>query len=251
MHALFLSFFLSLAAFTAAHAAELPADIAKVYSYQCETNFLEGEGVNGNELSCTSFQQLGLLSAKFTHYLSHSAAFTNAEKMARDEFYAEGVCNLPVMRMRCSETLPELRFGLAAAPSDLFSVAVSLSPAPGLAPELQGYGSAAVRGKCPSGLELVQAYRAAPKSIHRPLPTNFVNENGRLDDLLVMAPTKKTPRMEITRQRNSISCDEVGDCSMAMFDQPVGFQRVDYKATGPGLCVIPRGSLPADGKNFP
>jgi hypothetical protein len=75
------------------------------------------------------------------------------------------------------------------------------------------------------------------------LPTGFVNVNGGLDDLVVIPPTRKPPRFEVRRERNTIACDEVGDCRAAQFDTAVGIQRADYKASGKAICVVPRHSL--------
>jgi hypothetical protein len=235
---------------TAAMAADLPANLTKVYSYECETTFLEGEGVSAKELVCTPFQQLGLLSARYHYYLNRSAASSNTTKQAGDEFYPDSVCNLELLRTRCTEKLPELKFGLSAVQDQTFNVAVNLSSAPGLAPELQGYGAPATKGKCAEGLQLVQAYRAVPNTITRPLPTNFVNANANLNDILVLAPAKKAPRFEVQRMRSNESCDEIGSCSSARFDQPVAVQRVDYKA-GISICVVPKASIPNAQETFP
>lgn len=235
--------FLSVLLFAATPAeAALPAGLNKVFAYECESTFVEGEGAAQEFVNCPPFQQLGLLKARFHYYNFSGPQGSNEEKRIGDWYSSEPVCGFDLLQHRCTEKLPELKFGLAAAQDETYSVPVALKPAPGQQAETVGYAAPAVKGKCPEGLQLMQSLRTNPKSVTKPLPSNFVNTNGRLDDWIMMAPAKKLPRFEILRERNLDACDEAGDCSSVRFDTAVGFQRFDYKAAS-SVCVVPASAL--------
>lgn len=228
----------SSSAFAATH-RNIPRDLNEILSYQCEATFLEGEGVNGDYISCVPYQRLGLIQAKYKHYLYRNANGSNFHHWGHDTDYPN-VCGRWLPRTRCSQSRPRTAFGLATIQSPDFPVAVNLSPGPGLAPELVGFAAQTSRsGECADGLIRVWAHTATPRSMDRPLPSSFLNLGGRLNSTVIGQEVLAEYAFDVTRSRSSIGCDSIGNCAYAQFDEAELAQSALYRAGPKSVCVVP------------
>lgn len=219
-------------------AASLPTNT--IYSYQCEATFLEGEGVGPYNVDCPAYQRLGVLTAKYTHYLFSNEDSDNFYRKGSDEFYLPSICGRQLKKVSCAESKPREAFQLSRYREGNFVVAVSLSPSRAAGAEV--YGFAAPQnpdGSCAKGLEARWAYRARPNSEYGGLPNSFQNTNGNLDNWELRGKNAESPVFELLRQRNKVPCDGLGNCADAVWGDERISQAVPYQRVQTGICVIP------------
>lgn len=215
-----------------------PAQLARIYSYQCEARFLEGEGVSPHQVSCVAGQRLGQIRANYTHYLGSSAYGDNFHQRGADESYGP-VCNREMHRVICSKGNPQPAFGLSARQEGPFQVSIRLG-ANRHEQFLAGFAAPmGPDGSCPPGLVAAWIHRASPASVQYPLPSNFWNSNGGLDNWQVRGYGSELPAFTVKRLANTYPCDHNGDCSGAAFGPAEVIQEVPYSSTGIGACVVP------------
>lgn len=226
-----------------ASTAHTPLHQNKVYSYQCEANFLQGEGVTANTVACTSGQRLGLISARYTHYLFEGSSGENFSQRGRDEFYSNGVCGKNVLLVNCNVSRTKAEFALAAYPDNLFNIAIKLSPNRFTRGSPYGYAAAQMRkGVCPRGLVPYWAYVARPSTVESELPNNFINFNGGLDSYVIRGANGASPAFELYARDNTVPCDlGTGHCGGAEWGEKTLVQTVPYIQARTGVCVIPPG----------
>lgn len=216
----------------------LPEQINAIYSYQCEATFFEGEGVRPDMLSCVPYQRLGLITAKYTHYLYANDDGNNFGMRMQTENYPYSLCGRQFTRTSC-ESSSEAAFGLSQYAEGEFQTPISLtaSRVSGLMP----YGYAAVPdadGECAPGLEKRWAYKASPQSVTNPLPSSFWND-GQLDNWEVRARNGHSPAFDIFREASTSPCDAGGNCWYATFGGRQLIQSTPYTKVSQPICVIP------------
>jgi hypothetical protein len=222
----------------------LPSDIASVYSYQCEATFLEGEGVGPYEMSCPAYQQLGLITAKYTRYLFSSSFENNFQKKEVNHNYSQPLCEKTVSWLSCTKSAPRLQFGLSRTPEGPFQAQVLLAPSFTQGNEVYGYAAMLLPdGSCPEGLVRARLFEAQPESVAEPLPSNFINREGNLNGQVVGVEGTPVPDFTVSRQKNEMPCDGRGSCRNAEFMQPEIVQEVPYSALDPVVCVVPKEAL--------
>lgn len=236
-----ISLFVQSILFAATATAALPPHQNTVYSYQCEANFLQGEGVSPQQVSCVSGQRLGLISARYSHYLFEGFSGENFSQKGRDEFYPLGVCGKNVMSVNCNLSRAKAEFALAAISDQTFNIAVKLSPNRFTRGTPYGFAAAQVKkGVCPKGLLPVWAYVARPEVVEDVLPNSFANFNGALDSYVLRGAEGSLPAFEIHSSDNTVPCAYgTGDCSMAQWGEKRLVQSLPYTQARTGICVIP------------
>ena len=222
----------------------LPTDIASIYSYQCEATFLEGEGITPYGASCTAYQQLGLISAKYTHYLFSSSYESNFRKKGTQVSYESPICEKRLPKVSCVKSAPRLQFGLSRNYEGVFQAAVTMVPSYAHDSEIYGYAALPLAdGSCPEGLVPAQIFDAQPESITDPLPSSFMNQGGNLNNRIVAVQGSPLPDFTVSRQRNKMPCDARGSCENAEFMPSEIVQEVPYSALDPVVCVVPKEAL--------
>lgn len=231
----------------AATAAELPTSLNTIYSYQCHVRFVEGEGAGEQGISCYANQNLGQLRASYTHYLYAGESRDNFSRRHGDINYATGICGKQMMRAECSRGEPEPKFGLSARAEGIYRLPVMLDAGPQDAFRA-GYAAAMTAGgTCPLGLVPVYGYHARPFTVMQPLPTNFINRDGNLDNWELreeILPGDENATFDVYRRASARPCDFRGDCRGATFGEAHVIQSVPYIQEGQGVCVVPKESLP-------
>lgn len=222
----------------------MPRETNTVYRYQCEFQFLEGEGVSENSISCLSNQKLGLVQASYTFYLYGSPWGSNIQKKLNTAMYPNPVCEKIQERAHCDSN-PQPKFHLSRWPEGIFQVRVQLSPNPQYGIELYGFAAMPDRsGFCPLGLEKVWAYVAKPDSQEFPLPSNFRNRNGWLNNLEVLTEQEaELASFSVYRSPNLVPCAANGSCVDAVFGERELANTYLYEKTQSPVCVIPRTNL--------
>ncbi len=221
-----------------AMAWESPSEIVDIYSYQCEATFLEGEGVQPNNITCLANQHLGKITARYTHYLYSGDSGDNFHNKGADEWYLN-ICGANVQRVKCSDNEPEHKFSLSRHKEDIFQVAVSLTASRISGAHVYGYAARTENGSCPKGLKQVWTYRATPASIQWPLPSSFVNWQGNLNNFEVRSQPGELPSFDVYRQANTFPCNGWGNCSMATFGEKQLVQSVNYvRDPRISVCVL-------------
>jgi hypothetical protein len=237
----FLTIFLALFAFDTAEAWYMPREVNTIYRYQCEYTFLEGEGVSENSVSCPANQQLGFVRANYTFYLYNSNWDSNFAQKMPNVPYTNLICERQVAKTTC-DGFPEPKFRLSRWPEGIFQIRIVLAPNPNIG--LQQYGFAAApdrNGFCPYGLEKVWAYVARPETQDYPLPSSFINRNGRLNNLEVLTEEEADfASFSVYRNPNATPCSNNGSCSDATFGEKVLANTYLYEKTQAPVCVIPR-----------
>jgi len=228
-----------------AHATS-PTDISTVYSYQCEGNFLEGEGVTPYQIDCLPYQRLGFLKAKFTAHLFQAESENNFHEKSPDKPYSSSICGRALPRLSCGTSTPEKKFGLSRRPEGIFQTKVILSPGFSAYSRVYGYAaSTEANGGCPNGLIKARYFVAKPKTIRVPLPSSFDNELGGQNDRIVQVEGEPLPAFAVFRRSNTEPCDGAGNCANAVVGPEELAQTAAYEPESgkQAICVIPRTSL--------
>jgi hypothetical protein len=233
--------------------------INKISSYSCSRTFFEGEGVNGNTVTCAASQKLGLITANYIYYMYTNVGGAGSTTSSGVAVYP-AVCNRNgFVQYACqSDGQATLRYGLYSESAVPFVRPVSMYAGPNAA-NAAVFGYAAEpdsRGNCPTGLVKVQVYKATPQSIIQGSlpggtnpPSNFVNTGGVLNSSVLESAAPAA--MSILRQANQTACaaapvlptdPAVGDCTSATFQGVYQVTTAAYVAGSPQVCVIP-GSL--------
>lgn len=224
--------------------AELPEHISKVYSYQCTKRFFEGEGVYPNHLACVANQNLGFYTANYTYYLYHNDRGNNFQQRGGTAYYGNNVCGMgAVDRYNCTVGNPTLQFGLSAVRTEKFSVGIQLNPNPEAGAVFMGWAAKTVDGECEQGLVKIRPYVVSPPTITQPLPTNFINNNKRLDSFVVSTDDHLLDAFTVTRIPSAVPCDARGYCSWPSGESSTALELPYEFAKGPQLCVVPAGSI--------
>lgn len=239
--AMFLSFMLMAAE---ANAVGLPQFMSKVFSYSCRLNFIEGEGITngGNAITCIPGQHLGQISADYEYYLFSTSSRSNFGQRGTSRFYDMPICGVNMLRYSCDNTEPRLEFGLSERVEYPFNVLINLSYSPEVAGSV-GYAARLDRdGNCPEGLIKIRPSIAYPASINYPLPSNFRNENGRLNSMVVRTEYRSLEPFKIWRTPAAIPCDRFGHC-----DAPTGetylMSQSPYVDVTPVVCAVPPSAM--------
>jgi hypothetical protein len=168
-----------------------------------------------------------------------------------DTPFPSSICNRnDFLQTQCTDSTPELRFGLYQTQVDPFVVGITLTASPMRGGSL--YGFAALpdsAGNCPAGLVKARPYIAQPQSLPAPggtcpgdgCPSSFVNASGSLNDTVVEIEPPSS--FSVLRQPNVVPCSGAGDCTAASFGAAVQAETVAYSPLGPVVCVIPPGLL--------
>lgn len=249
--------------------------VRKIMRYSCTRSFFEGEGVTSAQISCTSGQHLGIITADYDFYLYSSQVDNNVTKKGGDTAWPN-VCNFPYvpLQVNCGNSVPSVRFGLYSESAEPFTVAVSMS-ANSTPTSTEVYGFAALpdsAGNCPIGLIKVRPWVAQPASMVHPtncLQSNFINTNGSLNNTIVEEATASpTPTFAVTVQpsignidcgvgqtnsgasASTVNCrvtatttKGVGDCSEEILDAATVKQTVNYTPLSPIVCAISKDYL--------
>ena len=217
-----------------------------IYRYSCNRTFFEGTGVNAaaGTITCTASQNLGIISAQYNYYTYRSQLDSN-QKFTDAPFTGDnGICKrFDFLKVSCSGSTPDLRYGFYKEYGAPFTVAVTMTRAPEGDNTREIYGYAALpdsAGNCPTGLIKVRPYIAQPASFLQTAttpPSNFINSDNSLSNTVVeeAIPANFT----VNRQPNATTCDATGDCTTATFGAAVTTS-VAYLATTPIICAIPK-----------
>jgi hypothetical protein len=223
--------------------------VVGVYRYTCSRTFLEGEGVNAAAITCTAGQHLGLISASYSFYTYRSGQGGNVG--GGDVAFPGPICDLnSLLKIQCSASTPELRFGFYSEAKAPFVVGVQMTRAPEAAPgdtnpltSLYGYAALPSSGGfCPVGLVKARQWAAQPASItqgslgNNP-PSSFINQGNSLNDTQV--EISQPANFLVGRQANATPCSGTGDCSNAAFAKVTKAESVPYQGLSPVLCVLP------------
>ncbi|MCO5142299.1 MAG: hypothetical protein M9962_04320 [Oligoflexia bacterium] len=234
-------------------------DVRRIYEYSCARTFLEGEGVSPHAINCVAGQRLGILRSKYHFYL-YQSDFDNNFPAYSGSYFSQGICHLNILKFSCSDSVPQIKFGLYKEPVEPFVVAITLARAPEGENVVSNYGYAALKkadGSCPTGLVPISAYRADPESIFmndpslggdNP-PSSFVNINGALSDTRV--GTVMVEAQPVYRQKNKQRCEGnpprlgmiVGSCQDATFESPELVRSEVYKRASAEVCALPSETL--------
>lgn len=245
---------------------DIVGDLAKnqingVFRYQCVRSFLEGEGITVGGASCPPSQRLGLLAAPYNFYVwKNQLDQSNYNSRAvTDAPYEGGIClRNNLTRISCSGSSPTLTYGVSNVPNATFTIAMNEVPHK---PEGEGangrIGYAALpdtSGNCPLGLVPIRQYVAKPQSIIQGSldgtnpPSNFVNFDGRLDSYAF--ETAQPAPYVVQRQANQTPCEQShtdpaprpapGSCENVTFQGTQTLPGVDFAASAPLLCAIPK-----------
>lgn len=231
-----------------ARVVPFPSVVSQVFPYRCRRRFVEGEGVVENSVQCMPGQHLGFITAEYTFYLFRSTEGNNFSSKHSESFYPAPICGIQnVSRFTCEHT-QEAEFGLSAKQEGAFVAGVWLSSSPsGDGPLSALYGFAALpdqKGQCPANLVAARPYLAQPQSLIEPLPTNFINSNNSLNNILIRTKDRGAPaNFEVWRQPSNQPCGMDGTCQWPDAGMTLA-QSVSYFPLTPVVCVIPKSSLP-------
>lgn len=220
----------------------LPTMVSEVHSYDCKFRFFEGEGVNSDSITCPSGQHLGLYEANYKFYLYQNRNSSNFSLRGTSELFSSPVCGLRLERFICDPSQEtKVEFGLSARSEGIFTVAVSLVPAPHLGGHTTGFAAMlGSRGECPDGLVKIRPYYAYPASMLDPLPSTFINRNGSLNSIQVAS--EKPEPFAVTRTPALTPCDARGRCQLPNGESYVA-SNAAYLGASPIVCAIPASAI--------
>jgi len=230
---------------------EIPTKVNKIYSYQCQLRFFEGEGVSQHEVSCPAHQRLGFLTANYSYQLFANDQENNFAKKARELRYPESVCGLNNVPRASCESGQRLNFGLATERSKEFPLGVMLQAAPNdssWGPDTSLYGFAALPGRdgqCPAPLVEARNFLAQPASVIDPLPSNFINSNNHLSNRVLATVDAWPKNFEVWRHSADRGCNETGHCPWPTGGAEMQ-QSVPYATLHQKICVIPTTQIPLE-----
>jgi hypothetical protein len=224
----------------------LPKEIAKIFPYQCNRTFLQGEGVNFGNITCVPGQHLGLISADYTFYLFESPSRNNFGSLKQRIPFESPLCGLDHLTEYSCETPSEAAYGLSTQPDSDFVVGVTLTSAPigSGEPLTELYGYAALpdsQGRCPANLVKARPWVARPSSVVDPYPSSFVNQGNSLNNSVVSVSQPGAFMVSVIP--GTQPCSTTGDCSNWSAGGRSELQTVDYFPEGPVVCVIPKEDL--------
>lgn len=249
--------------------------VRKIYRYQCQRTFFEGEGVNANAVNCTASQRLGVISAPYNYYLYQSQEDTNFPAFTVSTFNGAICERTDFMNVNCTNATPDLRYGLYKEASAPFIVGVTMTKAPEGTDATAIYGYAALpdnAGNCPLGLVKIRPYVVQPPSIIAGMFTNpdgqpspgssYINVNNNLNNTLVETETDAPAANSyiVTRQPNAYAggggsggprCnanpppagENIGSCTNATFGGTTNAITASYSSLTPIVCAIPKDLL--------
>ena len=236
--------------------------VRKIFSYNCQRTFLEGEGISPTNITCVAGQHLGFIYASYAFYLYESESGTDSNLTAKggDSYYSNSICDYSasLVQTSCSGSATALQFGLYPTAVAPFTVAVSLTPSPtSTAAVVDGYAALTdAAGNCPVGLVKIRPYLAQPSSIflnslgNNNPPSSFINSNNTLNNTIVSLATATPASFLVTRSPNSNPCsstlqDASGNftCAAATVGGTSTAETIPYAAQTPVLCAIPSSLL--------
>ena len=231
-----------------------PTNVTGIYNYKCSHTFLEGEGVSSSQVDCIPSQRLGLITASYSYYLHRNRRSGNFDEKGTSSLFPSPICEKQIEQFSCTDSTPDLKWGLMTKNEAPFVVAITLSSNPKTTQDSSIYGYAALpdeSGGCPAGLVKARPFIAQPSSIiageldGKNPPTNFINSFNNLNDVRMEETQPKN--FQVTRSENSTPCassDSVspapGSCQNATFAPGKTVQNVNYTAITPVVCVIAR-----------
>lgn len=225
--------------------------VNKIYRYGCTRLFFEGEGVTPSAITCVANQRLGLITATYNFYLYQSSLGSNFNLKTTDVGFDEAICGRTShLKISCTASSPDLRYGLYSELAAPFTVAISLTAAPigDNTNAINGYAALPdTSGNCPTGLVKIRPWIAQPPSIvsgslgSNP-PSQFVNSGTNLMNTIVELNSQPDPFL-VTRQPNQTACannTNADNCSGASFGGSTTPHSVAYTALAPVVCAIPK-----------
>jgi hypothetical protein len=227
----------------------IPREISTIYSYQCVRTFIEGEGVRAGSIRCPAYQQLGLIQTTATNYLFASRSENNFDEKLRSKAYPAPVCGLALPQLSCADQPLRTEFGLSRHYEGIFRIAVAISPTQSGTSRIYGYASSLNRdGSCPAPLVKANILVARPETIDYPLPSSFVNHQGKLNEQIIKVEGEPLPHYLMHRQASAAPCDERGNCRKAKFDEPFLVQLAPFEPMPEALsvCVLPKKYITRD-----
>ncbi|MCO5143378.1 MAG: hypothetical protein M9962_09840 [Oligoflexia bacterium] len=249
--------------------------VRKIFRYECQRTFFEGEGVNANAINCTASQRLGIVSAPYNFYLYQSQEDTNFPAYTVSTFDGDICERTDFFKVNCTGATPVLRYGLYKQSAAPFIVGVTMTKAPEGDNSTEIFGYAALpdnAGNCPLGLIKIRPYVVQPPSIIAGMFTNpdgqpspgssFINVSNNLNNTLVEAETDAPAANSytVTRQPNAYTggpgsggprCnanpppqdENIGSCKNATFAGSTTALTASYNSLTPVVCAIPRDLL--------
>lgn len=239
--------------------AQMPAELAKVFTYECRLTFMEGEGVSRGGVACPPGQRLGFLYAGYPYYFARTR-FEDALPPADEAYFDGSFCEYPSVPRYVCQQEGQLDFGLAKNPEGHFSFPVEMKPGPDSAPVRLGYAAPVdAAGSCPSGLVEARRQVAQPKSItagsidgQNP-PSNFLNHRGSLNAHKIVLSGIVSSYLNVERWPNKVPCETShsdpaprpapGSCVDSEVGLPYVVQAVAYERSEPAFCVVPRAAI--------
>lgn len=231
--------------------------VRKIQRYSCQRTFFEGAGVAANTITCVASQALGVISATYNYYLYTSQESNNISEKTLDVAFDAAICsNNNFLKLSCSSSTLDDRYGLYAENAAPFNVQITYTAKPEGTPTTATTGFAALpdsSGNCPTGLVKVRPWLAQPPSITAGSlgtnpASNFIN-NGSLNNTIVEDSTTTPSAFSISRAANATPCtaaltsgptDPGGDCSGITLGVSAVAISTTYSGLTPVLCVIPK-----------